>query len=188
MDSGSSLVTELRQLDPGAGRTTVASAALAGLPAAMVALLGPGAGSEQHEADRERVLLTTGPLGAVACIWPTRARGDVAVVHSCASLAVRALAEHLGGSVGEAQSAEGLRQAVPALLVALNDVAVAAGTQAAHRLHDGPVQELTAAQLLMESALPADHEDADGLVRGLEALRAAILSTRQLMAELSGDA
>lgn len=57
----------------------------------------------------------------------------------------------------------------------------------AHRLHDGPIQELTAAQLFLDGlalrmeAEGADAEWRDGLARGLDALRRATLASRALM-------
>ncbi|HWH31740.1 MAG TPA: histidine kinase [Egibacteraceae bacterium] len=57
----------------------------------------------------------------------------------------------------------------------------------AHRLHDGPIQELTAAQLFLDGlALRMESDGADpalrqSLERGLEALRNATLGCRRLM-------
>jgi signal transduction histidine kinase len=59
----------------------------------------------------------------------------------------------------------------------------------AELIHDGPVQELTAAQMLIETAVTqslAARDDAM-LQRGLEMLRAAVLSCRTLMRDLAGD-
>jgi signal transduction histidine kinase len=64
----------------------------------------------------------------------------------------------------------------------------------ATRLHDGPVQELTAAQLFLDTAIMelreqgvVDLGDDSPLQRGAEALRAAIASTRALMREVAGE-
>lgn len=60
----------------------------------------------------------------------------------------------------------------------------------AHQLHDGPIQELTAAQLFLDGlAMRMEAEDVapdlrDGLRRGLEALRLATLACRDLMDRL----
>ena len=60
----------------------------------------------------------------------------------------------------------------------------------AHRLHDGPIQELTAAQLFLDGlALRMESDGADpalrqSLERGLEALRNATLGCRRLMDSL----
>lgn len=59
----------------------------------------------------------------------------------------------------------------------------------AGRLHDGPIQQLTAAQLFFDTALMQMADDARHplLVRGHESLRDAIASCRALMRELAGD-
>lgn len=60
----------------------------------------------------------------------------------------------------------------------------------AHQLHDGPIQELTAAQLFFDGlslrmdALGVEPELRDGVERGLGALRQATLACRELMERL----
>jgi signal transduction histidine kinase len=60
----------------------------------------------------------------------------------------------------------------------------------AHQLHDGPIQELTAAQLFLDGlAMRMESEDVapdlrEGLQRGLDALRLATLACRDLMDRL----
>jgi signal transduction histidine kinase len=186
MDRGS-LTSELRRLDSAAGRTPVRAEALAGLAGALAALLDGRV--VEHDTKRERAVLAAGARGLVVCVAPARAVEEVAVVHSAAPGAVRALAEQLGVELPRAgRPADGLPRAVAALLVALDAAVAAARDHAAHRLHDGPVQELTAAQLVVESAASLSAADADALRihRGVELLRGAILSCRQLMADLAG--
>jgi signal transduction histidine kinase len=60
----------------------------------------------------------------------------------------------------------------------------------AHQLHDGPIQELTAAQLFLDGlAMRMESEEVapelrEGLQRGLDALRLATLACRDLMDRL----
>lgn len=201
----SPLVEAMRRSDGGASGGTASLGVLPG--AAQWAAGHVGGGSDA-------VVLVAGieprPIGAIEVGGPTAlviaAAPDLAFVAvgdgdriawSPDLGAVRAVVEAIdlppgAGAVVEqalARAPEAGGLPVGPVLAALEAVIGAERRGIATRLHDGPVQELTAAQLLLDSALWADGlPDAvrGTLERGLAALGMAMESCRRLMGELAG--
>jgi signal transduction histidine kinase len=167
-----------------AGDALDAAAVVGGLanpPVGAIAVEGDGAVVVLACRDTALVAVADGPRA----VW---AEGAAAVRAALGHLALPPGAgARVEQAVARAPEAGG-RDAGPVL--AALDAAVSAERAAlAATIHDRPVQELTAAQLLIDSALWGD--DVPGSVRepleqGLEALRQAITSCRGIMAELQG--
>lgn len=90
--------------------------------------------------------------------------------------------------VGEAAAAVesvGHHRLLAVLVSALGAGLAADRGYLANLLHDGPVQDLTAAQLMLDSALLAGEPDPTGLERVLSAVQGAVRSLRGLMRDLA---
>jgi signal transduction histidine kinase len=182
--------TAARAVLPGLARWGAAAAVAAAGGAVLVRGVRPvPSGAVEVTATEDLVVVLADAVAVVAV-----ADGP-SVRWSCSPSAVRAVVELLElprsavDRVARAvarTSDEAPPGGVP-LMRALDAVVAADRQELAGRLHDGPVQELTAAQLLLDSALwgvdlPAGARDP--LEQGLGALRAAIAGCRTLMADL----
>jgi signal transduction histidine kinase len=138
-----------------------------------------------------------GPVVAVASpVVAFAAVGDGPVARWAAGGdAVRAVLDVVGPPAGSGAVAEAALAGAPAdggfdvgaVVAALGAAVRGDRARTSARLHDGPVQELTAATLLLDSALWGQAIDADArepVEQGLAALRAAISSCRALMTDL----
>lgn len=139
----------------------------------------------------QHALLATGRDGGIGLCGERTASGARVEVIACNSAdEIERLASELDALAGPdsvplprpSTTAAFSQAEVIALLLALEDAVDAVFVGVARRLHDGPVQDLTAAQLLLDSALSADSPELRD--RGLVALRAAITTSRALMRDL----
>jgi signal transduction histidine kinase len=204
------LVDTVRTADPDAAELWLGDAMLHGLAtwAAAVArpwgtvLVGgaddldlPGQPLAAAGLDGHRVVVAAADSMVLAAVAGADAAGVCSGSPAAVEAVVKALAD---GGAGEGQRPDleairdTLQDAAPADVAPLVDALAAAvrtdRRATASRIHDGPVQELTAAQLLLDSAtwgaqLPASVNDP--LQQGISALRSAIGGCRAIMAWLS---
>lgn len=194
MDTGRELAAELHTLDPACVTRRMRAPAVAALTQGLGALLGrdPVVVEQRCGADSSAALAfaVAGSQGCVAGVAVPVGSQHADVTYSVHERAAATLVARLDIDVvlGTAPVPPGHADRVSALLDSIEAAASAAARTAAEHLHDGPVQELTVAQLLIETAVTQDgRSDGALLGRGVEAMREALASTRRLMGELLGD-
>ncbi len=187
-DSGRVLRAVLR------GVATWASAVTAGDARSVVLVAGVDAPPAAHVVDADAALVVAvGPDVALVAVADGQ---EPLATWACGGAAVQDLLARLvipPGSVALVEQAVGAApvtggRASGALLEAMDAVLAHERASLAARLHDGPVQDLTAAQLLLDSALWAGDippEVRGTLDQGLDALRSAITAARGLMGDLA---
>ncbi len=194
MDTGRELAAELHALDTGCVTRRMRAPAVAAMTGGLRALLGrdPVVVERRCGADSSGPLAfaVAGSQGCVAGVAVPAGSQHADVTYSVHERAAATLVARLDSDVVLATGPvpPGHADRVSALLDSIEAAASTAARAAAERLHDGPVQELTVAQLLIETAATQNgHADGALLGRGVETLREALASTRTLMGELLGD-
>jgi signal transduction histidine kinase len=202
--TGPTYVELIRSGDPHAQERHVAASVLAGLArwaAGQGGVASAGVarrrGVEAARDERGAIVVASGPALAFAAASP--AGSPEALTWTTDVGAVRQVAEALRGDEAlSAGAAEVLRSLptpdevqvdVASAVEAIGAAVDADRQQVAARLHDGPVQHLTAAQLLLDSAMWSGEDIPDAarapIEQGLAALLQGIGGCREIMRELA---
>lgn len=205
--AGPTYVELIRGRDPHAQQRRVAAPALAGLArwaahqgAVASAGLAHGRGGGSTPEDRGAIVVAAGP--ALAFAAASLAGTPEVLAWTTHVGAVREVAEAVAGEEALSAGAAEVLRSLPAPHEAQADVgaavdAIAAAVdadrqQVAARLHDGPVQHLTAAQLLLDSAMWSGEDIPDAargpIEQGLAALLQGIGGCREIMRQLAEPA
>jgi hypothetical protein len=140
--------------------------------------------------------IAAAPAAALVCAVPLRHGGLETVVATAPEAVVhaaRATVDATGLDLAAVTPSGGGGDRLAAALLGrlaggadvLYESEAAVRRDLADRLHEGPLQDLTAAQLFVDS-LAAHGNDEEQTARGRAALRRAVESARALMAELTG--